>query len=560
MLALGNLEACRMVRGTCATLESCDVRSARRCLAARASATPTDRLDRWFWVVAAIALVFACVVMTPAASASPSLSWSGGLEVDQAVGKYASLQHVSCPSTTLCVAVDADGNVVTSTNPMGGAAAWTTTNIDGEEYIDSVSCPSISLCVAVDDGGNVITSTNPTGGPSAWTVSNVGVLYFTDVSCPTTTFCAGVIGGGALGVHGEVVTSTNPTGGPSAWHAADIDGETTLYGVSCASPTLCVAVDEAGGVLTSTNPTGGAGAWNKANVDGLTPLFAVSCPSTTLCIADDFAGNVITSTHPTEGVSAWAIAHVDGANALTGLACPSELLCVALDRAGQVLSSTNPTGGTSSWTPTAVALGHELSGVSCPSSSLCVALEYGKNAFVGTLTGEGNRKAEEEATARKRAEEEAAARKHAEEEAAARKHAEEEAAARKRAEERALARAAASFAGSLIPHGKAARIGSLLKRGGYSLSFNAPGAGMLGISWYQVPKGAYLAARRRPVLIAIGTTSYFESSTRRLTIKLTIAGKRLLKHSRSVRLTAKGLFSPKVGSTVVALRTFTLKR
>src|ERR1700693_295330 len=55
--------------------------------------------------------------------------------------------------------------------------------------LTSVSCPSSNLCVAVDDVGNAVTSTNPAGGASAWTVTNVDVFSqdgLAGVSCPTS--------------------------------------------------------------------------------------------------------------------------------------------------------------------------------------------------------------------------------------------------------------------------------------------------------------------------------------------------------------------------------------
>ncbi len=41
--------------------------------------------------------------------------------------------------------------------------------------ISAVSCPSVSLCVAADQGGNILTSTDPTGGANAWTGATVDV-------------------------------------------------------------------------------------------------------------------------------------------------------------------------------------------------------------------------------------------------------------------------------------------------------------------------------------------------------------------------------------------------
>jgi hypothetical protein len=46
--------------------------------------------------------------------------------------------------------------VVTSSNPTGGAVAWTLTPVDASNYLTGVSCPSAVFCVAVDSGGNVV--------------------------------------------------------------------------------------------------------------------------------------------------------------------------------------------------------------------------------------------------------------------------------------------------------------------------------------------------------------------------------------------------------------------
>src|SRR5581483_6109801 len=103
--------------------------------------------------------------------------------------------------TSFCAAVDGEGQVLTTTNPSGGDGAWAIAPIDGQltdprslgELVTAISCPSASLCVAVDNIGNVITSTNPTGGASAWTVTSVdSPNALLAVSCPaSTTFCVG---------------------------------------------------------------------------------------------------------------------------------------------------------------------------------------------------------------------------------------------------------------------------------------------------------------------------------------------------------------------------------
>ncbi len=272
-------------------------------------------------------------------------------------GTPGSITDSSCASTSLCV-VPRDGDVLTSTNPAGGASAWTSTPFPPLSPASAISCPSNSLCVAGDDTNDIITSTNPTA--NAWTGTRLatppgqtGGLFITSVSCPSISLCVATRKPSyILTSTSYILTSTNPAGGPSAWASAEVSGALDL--ISCPSANLCVAVDSNfGNVLTSTNPTGGASAWSTAHISGGPPLLTVSCPSASLCVAGDGSGKIITSTNPTGGASAWSTAHISG-NPLLTVSCPSASLCVAGDGKGNILTSTTPTGGASTWTSTAV--------------------------------------------------------------------------------------------------------------------------------------------------------------------------------------------------------------
>jgi len=61
------------------------------------------------------------------------------------------LSFVHCDFTRLCVAADNLSHVYTSRNPTQGAAAWSTAEFD----LVGVSCPSLSLCLALDEAGAV---------------------------------------------------------------------------------------------------------------------------------------------------------------------------------------------------------------------------------------------------------------------------------------------------------------------------------------------------------------------------------------------------------------------
>jgi hypothetical protein len=73
-----------------------------------------------------------------------------------------SLQDVSCPAPSLCVAADYAGDVVSSADPTGGPSAWEATPIAdsfGPVSLDAVACPSTRLCIATDSLGEATVGT-----------------------------------------------------------------------------------------------------------------------------------------------------------------------------------------------------------------------------------------------------------------------------------------------------------------------------------------------------------------------------------------------------------------
>jgi hypothetical protein len=113
-----------------------------------------------------------------------------------------------------------------------------------------------------------------------------------------------------------------------------------------------------------------------------------------------------------------------------------------------------------------------------------------------------------------------------------------------------------------IPSGKAARLAVLLKRGGFSVVFKAPEAGTAAIAWYEVPRGATISkrAKPKPVLVGAGQRRFSAAGTATIDIKLTAVGKRLLKHAKKLKLTAKGVFTPPGRTPISITRIFVLKR
>jgi len=143
---------------------------------ARLPAMPTiptiQRRRSRAWACAALLILLMILagsaITSQAAIAAGPLSWSAPALIDPGQ----TLTAISCPFArplpeALCAAVDNAGNVLTSTNPAGGASAWQKTNIDGTTPLTDVECQE-GGCIAVDGLGNVLISSSPTGGASTW--------------------------------------------------------------------------------------------------------------------------------------------------------------------------------------------------------------------------------------------------------------------------------------------------------------------------------------------------------------------------------------------------------
>lgn len=116
---------------------------------------------------------------------------------------------------------------------------------------------------------------------------------------------------------------------------------------------------------------------------------------------------------------------------------------------------------------------------------------------------------------------------------------------------------------SLTPSGNGSSINTILNNGGYVATFTAPEGGTVTITWYEVPAGATVAsahASHKPVVVATGKRSFATAGTGTLKIKLTKTGKKLLKHSKKLKLTAVGKFTPKGAKSTTVKKKFSVKK
>lgn len=113
--------------------------------------------------------------------------------------------------------------------------------------------------------------------------------------------------------------------------------------------------------------------------------------------------------------------------------------------------------------------------------------------------------------------------------------------------------------------GRQIKLKTLRKRRSYAYGFTALTPGALTIDWYYLPPGAHLArgARAaqsaRPVLFASGSTSFATAGSKKVTVRLTLAGRKLLRHRKRITLTALGSFTPRGKRTITATRSFSLR-
>jgi hypothetical protein len=208
-------------------------------------------------LVSSTLMLTLCLLGLGLASASASSNqYSGSPEsaVTSDGRSIVPLNAVSCPSTTLCVAVGSENNLIEGATTVGtyasGAWSWSRESSVGNDgtgqgSLDAVSCPSVTLCVAAGSDGTdegVTTIGTDTSGTWSWStespVANDGTGFgvLKGVSCPSMTLCVAV-GSDAFPGKGVITVGTYASG---AWSwstesAVANDGTSTgeLDAVSC---------------------------------------------------------------------------------------------------------------------------------------------------------------------------------------------------------------------------------------------------------------------------------------------------------------------------------------
>ncbi len=332
--------------------------------------------------VASAVAICALTIGAVTAHAQAPLGWSTAVHSDS-LGGVKGITAISCPSASLCVAVDGNGNVLYSNSPATGA--WSTPVLvdPGTHSFTAISCPLTTLCFATDNHGSVYWSMAPTSGvASAWTQESIndGTTQLNGISCPSSALCV------AVDNVGDILTSTTPqSGGSGSWAKTPVDVTpvTAITSVACPTTSLCVAADHAGNALVPATPT--SSTWPAVQLTGNSPVLALSCNSSAECVLAAQDGTVYDTANIAAPAVTWSWTDIDNGNQLTAASCTSVGDCVIAGSDGKVLESDNVTSGLPVWTATPIDPGHAPTAVSCLSAGLCVAADSSGYTVAATL-------------------------------------------------------------------------------------------------------------------------------------------------------------------------------
>jgi hypothetical protein len=116
-----------------------------------------------------------------------------------------------------------------------------------------------------------------------------------------------------------------------------------------------------------------------------------------------------------------------------------------------------------------------------------------------------------------------------------------------------------SLLGQLAPDPNTATIARIRAAGGYRSGFEAPVAGTVAITWYQVPDPSHPVANE-PAVVATARRTIGTAGKGTIAIDLTKDGRNLLRQAKSRRLTAEGVFTPLGGNPVSVTKAFSIGR
>lgn len=331
------------------------------------------------------------------------VEWNGSRWEDVAIslpaGTTASfLSSVACTSATFCIAVGQfiRNQTTGSFRPLSevwNGSAWAPAVVPmpsdaATGMLKGVACLSADSCTSVGNfaiaGGAPIPLADQWNGTS-WVnertpATQIGGIGLNAVSCLGSDCIA--VGGSTDGVAGAIALAEEWDG--NAWLLTAQPLAAELEGISCLSPTSCIAVGWDGEGWGTAEAWDGT-SWRAQSIPtGFGAFVSVACLSSTECLAvGDLRTPYSFLNPPTfqlevgewNGTS-WTHASLVGLSGLLGaITCTSTSSCVAVGQRPDSAALATTWNGTdwaaeSSPSPTG-NFGDEANGVSCPTTSWC---------------------------------------------------------------------------------------------------------------------------------------------------------------------------------------------
>lgn len=264
-------------------------------------------------------------------------------------------------------------------SPGTPAGAWDTTQTIGTDSptLTLVGCGSTSMCQAVDQGGHAYAfdGTSWAGSTDITSANWVGL------ECPTASSCM------LASLQGTYLLFDGTHWGEEATVTKD---DALAHDLSCASPTFCVLVGDAGmayawdgsgwsaGTLIDPVVQQAAAAVNAGTAYDLIDMW-VGCPAVGSCAAVDSAGNVTTLAGGSWSALAPLVAE-DPSTAIQGIDCAPGSPCIVSRHGG-----TYVVGDGSTWSPPMAGPSPVgLTPFSCATATFCMAVPGYWSVFDGS--------------------------------------------------------------------------------------------------------------------------------------------------------------------------------
>jgi hypothetical protein len=249
-----------------------------------------------------------------------------------------------------------------------------------------LACPSVSFCAGVDYEGEVAVSSDPVASEPSWAAARLFGYGLERVSCPEAGKCL------VVGPSATLWTTSDAAAAPASWRStsfaqAEAPG---LSDVSCASVRMCAVTEiyyshnvRTVEALISVDPFSAEPHWTAAPI--ASQFFypsRIQCPTEQRCIATDGRSTMILSID-SSGDGTWTLGlgwPTVGEPSMTGWSCPTASFCLAVDSKGDATAwRDSESSGNSSGVTQSDVDPLRLTDVSCASESFCLAVDEAGN-------------------------------------------------------------------------------------------------------------------------------------------------------------------------------------